>query len=557
MAKKILITSALPYVGGEKHLGNLAGSILPADVHARFQRQLGREVVFLCGTDEHGTPAELSALRAGLPVTEYCARQHAAQAETYRRFGFSFDRFSRTSGAANRELTQDLYRRLDAAGLVAERETLQPWSEADGRFLQDRLVEGTCPHCGDRKARGDQCDSCGRLLDPSDLGSPRSALSGANVEFRPSRHLFLRIAPLAGRLRSWVESHPEWPPLVRGEALSWLDAGIEDRCITRDLSWGVPVPRPGFEGKSFYVWFDAPVGYVAAAVEWASEAPGRDWREWWEGGDSVRLVQFLGKDNLPFHTIFFPGAILGSGLPLKLADFVKGLSWLTFGRGKFSTSAGRGISAARALEAAPADCWRWWLSANAPEASDAEFALDRFAADCNKDLADVLGNLLNRVLSLVASRFGGAVPGEGSPGPAEDEAASRLDARLTALRDAHEAVQIRKAAAETRAIWVLGNEYLATQAPWSAATPPARAATAVRAATGLVRTAAVAAWPFVPDAAGRALEALGEPPGVPAFPRDARDALAAVPAGRPVSVPPPLFPKLASDALARDLGIAD
>lgn len=549
---KILITSALPYVNGVKHLGNLAGSILPADVHARFHRQIGNETLFLCGTDEHGTPAELAAIAAGLDTASYCTRQHRIQADIYRDFNIAFDHFSRTSSSANHALTQELYRRLDAAGFIVERTTRQPYSPTDSRFLQDRLVEGICPHCGDPDARGDQCDVCGLLLDPIELKAPRSALSGAtDIEFRPTRHLFLTLGPFAARLRSWIEAHADWPPLVRGIALKWLDEGLKDRCITRDLAWGVPVPRPGFEGKVFYVWFDAPIGYIAAAVEWARQAPGRDWRAWWEGGDGVRYVQFLAKDNVPFHAIFFPAVLLGAGLPLKLPDFIKGFNWLTFERGKFSTSRGHGIFTDTALATLPADYWRWWLVANSPEGADADFTVARFVDDVNKDLADIVGNLVNRCLTFAVAQFGGVVPVGGEPGTAEAALTEQLDARLATLRTAHLGVQIRKAAAEARAIWVLGNGYLAAQAPWTVIkTDRARAAVVTRIAINLVRAAAIAVWPFIPASADRILAALGEPGGIHAFPPGGQAALSSIPPDRRISVPPLLFPKVDAELLA-------
>ncbi len=548
---KVLITSALPYINGVKHLGNIAGSLLPADIHARFCRQLGHEVLFLCGTDEHGTPAELAAQAAGLDVAEYCARQHAVQADIYRRFGFAFDHFSRSSRPANHALTQDLFRRLDAAGLIAERTLRQAWSATDRRFLPDRYIVGTCPHCGSVNARGDQCEDCTRVLDPDDLIAPRSALSGAtDIVFRETRHLFLRQSALQGRLRAWIEAQRDWPLLVRSIALKWLDEGLRDRCITRDLSWGVPVPRPGFEDKVFYVWFDAPIGYIAAAVEWAAAAPGRDWRAWWEGGDAVRYVQFLAKDNVPFHTIGFPATVIGSGLPLKLPDHIKGFNWLTYAGGKFSTSARRGIFADTALALLPVDAWRWWLAANAPENADVDFTAARFCDGVDKDLADTFGNLVNRCLAFAVARFDATVPAGGEPGTRERRLARDLDACLRRLRERHEALSYRQAADAVRAIWRLANGYLAEAAPWSTVrTDPAQAAVAVRTGINLVRIAAVAAWPFIPHAAARVLRDLGEVDDVPAWVSDGEQALSALPPGRRFRVPPPLFPR--TDAQSR------
>jgi len=551
---KFLITSALPYVNGVKHLGNLVGSLLPADIHARFRRQTGHEVLFLCGTDEHGTPTELAAQAAGLPVTEYCSRQHAVQVDIYRRFGLSFDHFSRTSGVANRLLTQELFRRLDAAGHIEPRVIRQAYSSTDKRFLPDRYVIGTCPHCGNPNARGDQCESCTRLLDPDDLVSPRSAISGAtDVEFRETRHLFLKLSAFEGRLRQWIETRRDWPLLVRSIALKWLDEGLKDRCITRDLTWGVPVLKPGFEDKVFYVWFDAPIGYIAAAVEWSGAASGRDWHAWWQGGDDVHYVQFLAKDNVPFHTISFPATILGSGLPLKLPDIIKGFNWLTFEGGKFSTSGQRGIFTDTALTLLPADSWRWWLAANAPENADADFVIERFVEGVNKDLADVLGNLVNRLVRFAAQAFGGRVPGGGKPGAREHALAAEIDRRVAQLRTHHEALEFRHAAADTRAIWARANAYVQETAPWTAInSDPARAAVSTRTALNLVRLSAVLAWSIVPSLAGQVLSALGEDAPIPPWPTQAgSDLLRDLHADRPIGPIGPLVAKLGAADIAR------
>jgi methionyl-tRNA synthetase len=543
---KFLITSALPYVNGVKHLGNLAGSLLPADIHARFRRQTGHEVLFLCATDEHGTPTELAALTEGLPVADYCARQHAVQADIYRRFGLSFDHFSRTSQAANRHLTQEIFARLDAGGHIEARTIKQAYSPTDDRFLPDRYVVGTCPHCGSSDARGDQCESCTRVLDPEDLIAPRSAVSGAaDVEFRETRHLFLKLSGFEPALRQWVHSHGEWPLLVRSIALKWLDEGLRDRCITRDLSWGVPVPKPGFEEKVFYVWFDAPIGYIAAAIEWSEASPGRDWRSWWQGGDDVQYVQFLGKDNVPFHTVSFPATILGSGLPLKLPDLIKGFNWLTFEGGKFSTSRRHGIFTDAALEWLPADVWRWWLAANAPEGDDADFTVPRFVEGVNKDLADTFGNLVNRCLTFATSAFGPTVPAAGAIGSAEHELAGKVGTSLARLRTHHEALNLRKAANEVRTIWKISNAYLAEAAPWSVVKrDPNRAAAIARTGINLVRVAALAAWPFIPAAATQVLRCLGEQADLPPWEQDGDAAISAIPGGRPFRVPSLLFAKI-------------
>ena len=547
MSDRILVTSALPYVNGIKHLGNLAGSILPADVYARFQRLRGRDVLFVCGTDEHGTPAELAAQEAGLPVAEYCARQHAAQAEIYRRLHISFDHFGRSSSPANHELTQQLFLRLEANGFIEERVLSQLWSPADNRFLPDRYVAGTCPHCGDTAARGDQCDSCGNLLDPTELIAPRSALSGSTtLERRETRHLFLLQSKLTDHLRRWLHSKAAWDPLVLSLARGLLDQGLQDRCITRDLAWGVPVPKPGWDGKVFYVWFDAPIAYVALTQEWAAAATGRDWRVWWRTGSGTRLVQFLGKDNVAFHALTFPATIVGSGADIRLVDRIKGFSWLTWGEGKFSTSRGRGIFLDDALDELPSDWWRWWLTANAPEASDTRFTPALFATGCNADLADGLGNLARRVLSFVTTRFDGRVPEHGEPGEAEARLAAEAEAIITACAAHFGAIRLRRACESLRALWSLCDRYFAAQAPWATiGTDHERAACAVRTASNLLRLAAVVTSPVLPQSCERIIGALGGATSC-LWPANAGEWLRA-PGGSPCCLPDLLFPRLSPD----------
>src|SRR5436305_79981 len=311
---RYLITSALPYINGVKHLGNLVGSMLPADVYARFQRARGNEVLFICATDEHGTPAELAAHEAGLPVEEYCAQMHRLQKDLGNRFGLSFDHFGRSHSPQNHQITQHFYHQLDQNGLLEERTTTQVYSIDDKRFLPDRYVIGTCPHCGYERARGDQCENCTRVLDPTDLIKPRSALSGSSeIEVRDSAHLFLKQSAFAERLREWIGSKErEWPALVTSIAYKWLDEGLQDRGITRDLSWGVPVPDDiadgRLKGKVFYVWFDAPIEYIGATWEWAEANNKRDaWKRWWFGQEAkdVSYCQVMGKDNISVHTVGF------------------------------------------------------------------------------------------------------------------------------------------------------------------------------------------------------------------------------------------------------------
>src|SRR5580698_2722517 len=320
--KRVLITSALPYVAGIKHLGNLVGSMLPADVFARFCRARGYETLAICATDEHGAAIELAAQEEGVSAAAYSAKWHQAQKDLGEKFGLSWDNFGRSSSAQNRELTLHFARALWKNGFLDVRTTKQAYSATDGRFLPDRYVIGTCPHCNYDRARGDQCENCTRVLDPVDLIDPRSAVSGAkDIEIRESQHLFLKQSDFVDELRSWIASHKgDWRVLVTSIANKWLDEGLQDRGITRDLEWGVPVPDDvgdgKLKGKVFDVWFEAPIEYIAATKEWAdATGKGDAWKSWWYDAKDVTYCEFMGKDNIPFHTVGFPVTILGSGEP--------------------------------------------------------------------------------------------------------------------------------------------------------------------------------------------------------------------------------------------------
>ena len=564
--RRILVTSALPYINGVKHLGNLAGSMLPADVYARFQRMRGHDVLYICATDEHGTPAELAAQAAGVPVRQYCDEQHEIQKKAGDGFLLSYDHFGRSSGEENARLTQHFANRLEENGLIEERAMHQVYSIDDGRFLPDRYVEGTCPHCGFEKARGDQCDSCGRLLDPVDLIDPYSAVSGSkNVEVRETRHLFLRQSKMQDTIRDWVEKATDWPPLARSIALKWLDEGLRDRAITRDLSWGVPVTNPdgsirdGFEDKVFYVWFDAPIEYIGATEEWSKKIGKPDeWRSWWrtdEGADDVEYIQFMGKDNVAFHTVSFPVTIIGSKEPWKLVDQLKAFNWVTWYGGKFSTSNKRGVFMDQALDLLPADYWRWYLIANAPEGSDAAFTWEGFQASINSDLANVLGNFVNRITKYCASKFDGQVPATDEAGDAEAWMVSELQSRIPQLVEHYENMDFRKAAAETRAIWAAGNEYLTKAEPWvKYKSDVDAAAIGVRTGLNLAALFGVIAQPIIPEAAAMILDALGVPEDrrtmTPEALSDIPALLDALPHGHAITPPDVLFRKIEDDQVA-------
>ncbi|MEU9912274.1 methionine--tRNA ligase [Streptomyces sp. NPDC051001] len=558
-----LITSALPYINGIKHLGNMVGSMLPADVYSRYLRQRGHDVLYICATDEHGTPAELAAKEAGLSVAEFCAQAHDAQKAVYDGFALAFDYFGRSSSEQNVEITQHFARRLNENGFIEERAIRQVYSPTDGRFLPDRYVEGTCPHCGYDKARGDQCENCTRVLDPTDLIDPRSAISGStDLEVRETKHLFLLQSKLQHEVEEWVARHEdEWPQLASSIARKWLTEGLHDRAITRDLDWGVPVPADTWpelaaEGKVFYVWFDAPIEYIGATKEWSDLDPeNRDWKSWWYEADSgenpVRYTEFMAKDNVPFHTVMFPATELGVREPWKKVDYVKAFNWLTYYGGKFSTSQRRGVFTDQALDILPADYWRYFLIANAPESDDSSFTWEHFTATVNKDLADTLGNFVNRVLSFSKKRFGEEVPAGGEPGAAETKLGEEIARLLAEYEEQMEALQFRKAAAALRALWSAGNSYLEEKAPWlEIKTDQKAAALTLRTAMNLIHLYAVVSEPFIPatSAAMRQAFALENDTATWISPEAAR-ALTAVPVGTPFTVPPVLFAKLTEDDL--------
>ena len=555
-----LITSAIPYINGIKHLGNLVGSQLPADLFARYQRARGNEVLFLCATDEHGTPAELAAAKAGQPVAEYCAEMHGVQSKLAEGFRLSFDHFGRSSSPQNHKLTQHFAGRLAQAGLIEEVTEKQVYSNADGRFLPDRYIEGTCPNCGYEHARGDQCENCTKQLDPTDLINPRSAISGStDLEVRETKHLYLRQSALKDQLDAWIDSKKDWPILTTSIAKKWLHDGdgLQDRGITRDLDWGIPVKKgdedwPGMEGKVFYVWFDAPIEYIACGGEWSEANGGADWERWWrtdKGADDVRYTQFMGKDNVPFHTLSFPATLIGSGEPWKMVDHLKSFNYLNYDGGQFSTSQGRGVFMDQALEILPADYWRWWLLSHAPESSDSEFKWENFQASVNKDLADVLGNFVSRVTKFCRSKFGEVVPEGGTYGAAEEALIAELSKRLAAYEGFMEAMEVRKSAQELRAIWVAGNEYLQSAAPWATfKEDPERAAAQIRLALNLIRFYAVLSSPFIPDASATMLSAMKTEDD--SWPADVAAALDTLKPGHAFEVPEVMFRKITDDERA-------
>lgn len=509
---KILITSALPYINGVPHLGHMVGCLLPSDVYARYMRMMGNEVLYVVGTDEHGTTSEVGALKAGMDVQAYCDMNHDRHYSTYKDFELSFDYFGRTSSEQNKEMTYHIFEQLDKNGFIEERTVKQIYSIDDKMFLADRYITGTCPHCGYDKARGDQCENCTKVLEPTDLIDARSTISGSkNLEVRETKHLFLNLPKIEPKLREWLKTKEAfWPEVAYSIAQKWIKEGLQPRCITRDLKWGFPVNKAGFEDKVFYVWFDAPIGYIGITKQWSDEKPEeRNWKDWWYGAKDVRHVEFMGKDNVPYHAITFPATLLGTGEPWTQVDYLKGFSYLTYEGGKFSKSEQRGIFAEDAVKEFPADYWRYWLMSNVPESSDSSFSFDLFAAVVNKDLNGVLGNFVSRVLKMTSSKIGNEVPAGGELTAVENELIANLQQHTDDYFKYMNELEFRKALNELRAIWVEGNNYISVTEPWSVIkTDAERAAAILRVCINLIRIFAILSAPIMPDVAAKMLAKL-------------------------------------------------
>ncbi|MBP3687426.1 MAG: methionine--tRNA ligase [Alphaproteobacteria bacterium] len=546
---KYLITSALPYVNGTKHLGNLVGSLLPADVYARYLRAKGEDVLYICATDEHGSPTEIAAKQEGITPEALCERQYKIQLEMNKNYNLKFDYFGRSSSENNTKLVQHIAEELEKNGFIEEKVIKQFYSIDDDMFLADRFIIGTCPHCGNTSARGDQCEICTQVLDPVDLINPRSAISGSsNLELRETKHLFLAQSKLAGELEAWINKQFEWPKLVKSIALKWLKEGLQDRCITRDLSWGVPVNKPGYENKVFYVWFDAPIAYISATKDWADEDPEhRNFMDWWGAKADVRYTQFMGKDNIPFHTISFPATIIGAGNEFKQPDYIKGVNWLNYYGGKFSTSAHRGVFMNQAIELFDADYWRYALMSMIPEKDDSNFTWEDFAKAVNGDLADSYGNLVQRVCVMLKKNFEGVLPEVGAFGAIEEKLIADLTEAVCDYDKNMKELEFRKATQSLHNVFMLANAYIAEKEPWKKVKEGgdrADAALTLKTAVNIILMCAVLSSPFIPATSEKVLSSFGVKENERAWPVDVRAALDVLGAGRAIEAPGILFAKI-------------
>ena len=508
--QKILVAVAWPYASGPRHLGHVAGPGVPSDVFARYHRLKGNDVLMVSGTDEHGTPVMVSADREGVTPRQLADRNNALILDDYVRLGMSFDCFTRTTTRNHYAVVQDMFRVLYEKGFLIEETALGAIAPATGRTLPDRYIEGTCPICGYGEARGDQCDNCGNQLDPVDLIDPRSIVDGSKPEFRETTHLFLDLPAFRERLVEWIEAQTHWRPNVRNFALN-LAREVKPRAMTRDIDWGVPVPVDGYpeDTKRIYVWFDAVIGYLSAAIEWAHNVDRPEaWREWWQNPDA-RSFYFMGKDNIVFHAVIWPSMLMGYGGDLQLPYNVVSSEYLTMSGSKASTSRGHAIWVKDFLDHYEPDALRYYLTAAGPETQDSDFTWEEFVRRTNDELLANWGNLVNRTL-VNAQRNFGAVP---EPGPLTEGDRALLDAVERAFGSVGEHIEnarFRAALAECMATSALANQYLSDQAPWALVkTDRERAATVLYVALCAVDSLKTLLTPFLPFSSQALHELLG------------------------------------------------
>lgn len=506
MTERRLVTAALPYINNVPHLGHIVGSHLPADIFARYSRMRGFDVVFVGGTDEHGSTSEIAASELNINIDTYCARLHAEHEKIYKWLNISYDMFSRTSSPAHHASTQEFFKKIQKNGYISEGKVAVPFSPSDNRFLPDRYVLGTCPFCSYKNASGDQCEKCTKILDASDLINPQSKISGARVEIRESKHLFLRLDLLANDLKEWIDERNVWRSQVTNLARGWLTEGLKERCITRDLRHGVPVPHKDYDDKVFYVWFDAPIGYVS----FTKEARPNDWQEFWKGKDS-KTYHFLGKDNIPFHTLFWPGMLMAHG-EFNLPYQVVGLQYLNYEGKKFSKSQKIGIFCEKLPETGlHPDTLRAYLTFLIPETADSDFQWSEFQNRINADMAGNYGNFVNRTVSFIRNKLGGIV---NKPKKSLDARTSEVletlaikHARVTELL---ENVQIRPAFQEILSLSSAGNRYFEHSEPWKLVkTDVEKANEVLYVCGGISRALATLLAPYIPKKAQEVWNQLG------------------------------------------------
>ena len=502
-SKRYTITAALPYTNGPIHIGHLAGVYVPADIYSRFLRMQGKDVAFVCGSDEHGVPITIKAKKEGVSPQDVVDKYNKIIKDSFEDFGISFDNYSRTSGEVHHKTASEFFRKLYEAGKFTEETTKQLYDEKAQQFLADRFVVGTCPKCGYEESYGDQCEKCGTSHNATDLINPKSAITGETPILKETRHWFLPLDQYESWLKEWIlQGHKkDWKPNVYGQVKSWIDDGLRPRAVTRDLDWGIPVPVEGAEGKVLYVWFDAPIGYISSTKEWA-ERTGKDWEPYWKDKDT-KLVHFIGKDNIVFHCIIFPAMLKAEGSYI-LPENVPANEFLNLEGNKLSTSKNWAVWLHEYLEDFPdqQDVLRYALTANAPETKDNDFTWKDFQARNNNELVAIFGNFINRVVVLTNKYYNGIVPAPGEYSEVDEQTLAELRAYPAVIESSIERYRFREAQAELMNVARLGNKYLADEEPWKLIkTDEERVKTIMYVALQIASALATLSEPFLPFSA--------------------------------------------------------
>ena len=518
--KRVLVTSALPYANGPIHLGHLAGAYLPADIYVRYQRMKKRDVIYICGSDEHGVPITIAAEKQGVSPQDIVDKFHFRNKEAFEKFGMSFTYYGRTSSPVHHKTSQDIFLKLNEKGVFKKKTEKQLYDAKANMFLPDRYVKGECPVCGYAEAYGDQCEKCGSSLSPTDLKNPKSALTGETPELKETEHWYIPLGDFQERVQQWIDGHADWKPNVLGQVKSWLNHGLGDRAVTRDLSWGVPVPLPEAQGKVLYVWFDAPIGYISATKEWAEQQNDPNlWKKYWQDKET-KLVHFIGKDNIVFHCIMFPAMLMAHG-DYVLPENVPANEFLNLEGAKLSTSKNYAVWLEDYLEKYPVDPLRYYLAATAPETKDSDFVWQEYLQRNNSELADILGNFINRTLAFTAKRFQGVAPKRGELDNMDREILHTLMQAPKKIGAEIEHYDMRKAVFSFIDVARSFNKYFNDQQPWNTIkTDEAKCATTLNICLHACNELAVLMAPVLPFSAEKAWAMMGHDDSVHEQPWD-------------------------------------
>ena len=540
---KVLVTSAWPYINVTPHIGNLVGSVLSADVAARYYRMRGDDVIMVSGSDEHGTPIEVEAIRQGIAPKELTDRNHARVTDLFRKWEASFDNYSRTESPVHKEFVREHLMKIYRNGYIFAQETQMLYCERDQRFLPDRFVEGKCPFCGYERARGDQCDRCGRLLETTSLIEPHCVICGTTPTVRTTKHWYIDLSKVAEQLTEYITNNEQLPNNTKTFSLNWIKEGLKPRAVTRDVDWGIPAPFPGAEGKTIYVWVDAVLGYVSATKEYCSRVGEPEkWKEFWFNKEAKTLY-FIGKDNIPFHTIILPALLLASREGYNLPWNVSATEFLQFKGEKASKSRRIGIWIDEALDMFPVDYWRFFLMSTRPENKDTDFSWDFFIEKINSELNDSFGNFVHRDLTFITNQFGGQVPEPKKLTAVDEMVLQAIREKIETMTGEFESFRLQSAANTLIGLSRIGNQYLNENEPWKLMkTDKERAGSIFFVSTQIVKALAVASVPFIPGSSQTLWEILNLPGSIEKSKWE--EALVPLPAGHKINKPKPLFSKI-------------